>query len=134
MPQRVRDTSKAGAVEFEDQRFEVALEDLGRLIGHSLAAPVLLLDPHLLKPTGSLGVRPVARGIEAERDTWRHVFGDALRIELVEAPDRSFIGVRGAALAVHRARTHRRLGNLVRQPDLLDAHTISLGSLAAVQT
>lgn len=104
-------------LDLEDQRIQAALEDAGRLVGRSLTAPVLLLDPHVLTLSGSLGVKPVVRGIEAERETWRHVFGDALKIRTVDPGRRRTLGVRGAALAVIRAKVLRRLDDLVASAD-----------------
>jgi predicted NBD/HSP70 family sugar kinase len=95
--------------DLEDQRVVIALEDAGRLIGRSLAAPVLLLDPQWLTLTGSFAVQPVLDGIMAERETWRHVFGDALHISIASGPWAKYIGVRGAALAVLRAKVYRTL-------------------------
>jgi hypothetical protein len=92
-----------------DPRITYALEDLGRLIGRSLAAPILLLDPHSLTLTGSFAVGPVRDGIMSERETWRHVFGDALSIDLFGHPESAkYVGVRGAALAVIRSHIYRR--------------------------
>jgi predicted NBD/HSP70 family sugar kinase len=91
-----------------DPRIIPALEDLGRLIGRSLATPILLLDPASITLTGSFAVRPVIDGITAERDKWRHVFGDALTIDAIPGPDATYLGVRGAALAVLRSQIYRR--------------------------
>ncbi len=104
--------------DLEDQRITYALEDMGRLIGRSLASPILLLDPRSLYLTGSFAVKPVVDGIMAERETWRHVFGDALSIEAFRGSDPKFVGVRGAALAVIRSRVYRRFGEWLDRPDL----------------
>jgi predicted NBD/HSP70 family sugar kinase len=93
-----------------DPRMIYALEDIGRLIGRALAAPILLLDPHSITLTGSFAVEHVRKGLESEREMLRHVFGDAVVVQTAPR-DQSYryIGVRGAALAVIRRRVYRKL-------------------------
>jgi predicted NBD/HSP70 family sugar kinase len=110
-------TSQAIEELLDDARVSYALEDLGRLIGRSLSSPILLLDPHSLFLTGSFAVEPVVNGILAERETWRHVFGDALNVSSVSGSDARFLGVRGAGLAVLRSHVFRRLHELLGNPD-----------------
>lgn len=101
-----------------------ALEDVGRLVGRALVAPVLLLDPNSLTLSGSFAVQPVVQGIMAERDTWRHVFGDRLRISQIGGEESAYLGVRGAALAVHRALIYRRFRELMTADAIADGLTM----------
>jgi predicted NBD/HSP70 family sugar kinase len=110
--------------QLEDLRVMHALEDVGRLVGRSLASPILLLDPHSLFLTGSFAVEPVVRGI-AEREAWRHVFGDALTVTPIRGRDSRFLGVRGGALAVFRSQVYRRFEDWLRDPSLADRLTFS---------
>jgi predicted NBD/HSP70 family sugar kinase len=126
---RRHQVSQTGAAlsDLDDQRITYALEDLGRLIGRSLASPILLLDPHSLTLTGSFAVKPVQDGVIAERETWRHVFGDALELELYDGQEAAFAGVRGAALAVFRTTVYRRFKYWLKGPDAeLDRMAFSL--------
>jgi predicted NBD/HSP70 family sugar kinase len=109
-----------------DPRITYALEDLGRLIGRSLASPIMLLDPHSLTLTGSFAVKWVLEGIMAERETWRNVFGDGLSIELFGGPAPRYVGVRGAALAVLRRHVYRRFAECLERNRLGSGHTFFL--------
>lgn len=93
--------------DFRDPRIIPALEDLGRLIGRSLSTPILLLDPSSITLTGSFAVDQVINGILAEREKWRHVFGDALTIDAIRGHNEKYLGVRGAALAALRSQIYR---------------------------
>jgi predicted NBD/HSP70 family sugar kinase len=101
-----------------------ALEDVGRLVGRALVAPVLLLDPNSITLSGSFAVEPVVNGLIAERDTWRHVFGDRLRISQISGDESAYLGVRGAALAVHRASVYRQLEELMATETITDELTM----------
>jgi predicted NBD/HSP70 family sugar kinase len=101
-----------------DPRIAYALEDIGRLVGRSLTAPILLLDPHSLTLTGSFAIGPVRDGIISERETWRHVFGDALDIDLFASDSAKYVGVRGAALAVIRHNIYRRFDEHLQTPSI----------------
>jgi predicted NBD/HSP70 family sugar kinase len=112
-----RSLTDRALAETVDPRGIYALEDIGRLIARALAAPVLLLDPHSLTLSGSFAVQAVRDGMIAERETWRHVFGDALSIDFAGSPDRvKYMGVRGAALAVLRRHVYRRFLELLTEP------------------
>lgn len=113
--------------EINDPRIAYSLEDIGRLIGRSLAGSILLLDPHSLTLTGSFAVKPVLHGIMSERETWRHVFGDALDISLYGSPEANkYVGVRGAALAVIRSHIYRRFAEHLQTPPQASGLTFSL--------
>ena len=90
------------------------------MIGRSLASPILLLDPHSLFLTGSYAVEPVVKGIMAEREAWRHVFGDALSVKAIRGQDSRFLGVRGGALAVFRSHVYRRFEDWLDDPAVAD--------------
>jgi predicted NBD/HSP70 family sugar kinase len=85
-----------------------ALRDIGTVLGHAIAGPILLLDPSLLVLCGSLARDPVRKGIEAARESWSPAWGEQLRIELVSPDVQPMTGVRGGALAVFRTKVHRR--------------------------
>lgn len=112
-----RSLTDQALAETVDPRGIYALEDVGRLIARALGAPILLLDPHSLTLSGSFAVGSVRDGIMAERETWRHVFGDALSIDFSGSSDRiKYMGVRGAALAVLRSHVYRSFLDLLTKP------------------
>jgi len=106
-------TDALAAFDLQDERVRYALEDIGRLVGRALVAPVLVLDPSVLTLSGSFAVPLVIQGVLAERETWRHSFGDGLTINDIDGSDSAYLGVRGAALAVHRALVYRRFEELI---------------------
>lgn len=107
-----------------DARQRRALEDIGRLIGRSLAAPVLMLNPKSITVAGSLAVPEVLHGIETEKGRWRHVLDSGIRVRLLEGADNRFSSARGAALIAFRGRLYRRLEELGRSEELLRELTL----------
>lgn len=92
-----------------DVRHIDALESVGRLIGRSLSAPVLLLSPEAIVLSGSLAIEPVKRGIEFEKRHWRHfVHGIDVSLHMADRESDKFSAARGAALAVLRGQIYRR--------------------------
>ncbi|MGD9696850.1 MAG: ROK family protein [Thermoleophilia bacterium] len=110
-----------------------AAEDLGRLIGHALAGPVLMLDPDRITLTGPLSGPELNRGVLAERGVWAHAIGDHVDVEWVPGPEARFLAVRGAALAMLRRRVYRRLDEGVEavRSDVLPFGPADLEALAA---
>lgn len=96
----------------EDDRQQRAQRDIGRLIGRSLAAPVLMLNPSSITLAGSMAVEKVARGIEDERGRWRHAHSDTLPLQLLEGRANRYASARGAAIAAFRGRVYRRFDSL----------------------
>ena len=84
-----------------------ALEDIGRLIGQALASPILMLDPHSITFTGSLATEHLVKGVQLEREKWRSVIGDTVRVDHLDDDESAFAGVRGAALAMMRHSVYR---------------------------
>lgn len=85
-----------------------ALEDVGRILGRSLAAPVLMLDPEFIKLTGSLASPELAKGILSQREAWGQEIERPVEVEPLGDAASEFLGVRGAALQMLRFRIHRR--------------------------
>ena len=112
--------------ELPDARQRRALEDIGRLIGRSLAAPVLMLNPESITLSGSLAVPEVLQGIETEKRHWRHVLDSGIRVRLLEGADNRFASARGAALIAFRGQVYRRLEELGRSEALLRELTLPL--------
>lgn len=90
-----------------------AQEDAGRLIGRSLAAPMLMLNPERIVLAGSFALNHVKDGIEHERRLWRHVWrnSEAPDVELkpITGIENRYSVARGAALATFRGQLFRRL-------------------------
>jgi predicted NBD/HSP70 family sugar kinase len=108
-----------------DERQLRAQRDIGRLIGCSLSAPILMLNPGSVWLSGSLAVPEVKAGIDDEVARWRHVhrgYHD-LQIRLVEGRHSAYAPARGAALAAFRGRVFRRLGD----PRTLQGLTLAVG-------
>jgi predicted NBD/HSP70 family sugar kinase len=95
-----------------DDRQRRAQRDIGRLIGRSLAAPVLMLNPSSITMAGSLAVDDVRAGIEDERGRWRHAHSDILPLHLLEGRANRYSAARGAAVAAFRGRVYRRFEDL----------------------
>jgi len=104
-----------------DERQLRAQRDIGRLVGCSLSAPILMLNPASIWLSGALAVPEVKAGIEDEVERWKHVHRSTkpLRLELVSGPFATYAPARGAALAVFRGRVYRRL----EDPTLLQGLT-----------
>lgn len=81
--------------------------DVGRLVGHALAAPVLLLNPYSITVTGPLASDYVVKGMRRVEDAWASDMDVSARIGLDESEAGDYIGVRGAALAVIRRLVYR---------------------------
>jgi predicted NBD/HSP70 family sugar kinase len=92
-----------------DHRVAGALKDIGRLIGRSLAAPVMMLNPDSITVTGSLALEHVERGIEEEKRHWEHTLQEGVGINRLEGFANSYVVARGAALAAFRGELYRRL-------------------------
>lgn len=96
----------------DDGRRYKALEDIGRLIGRSLAAPILMLNPQSITLAGALAVAPVKEGVLLEKERWRHVHRSDIDLRLVDGPQGQYLACRGAALAVFRGQLYRRFDEL----------------------
>lgn len=94
-----------------------ALRQAGRLLGHALAGPILMLNPQRVALTGALAGGNVREGLESERELWKGL-GGTIRLSHVSGEARVYAGVRGAALAVMRAALWRRMGEALAAPDL----------------
>ncbi len=103
-----------------DERQKRAQRDIGRLIGRSLSASVLMLNPAKITVAGSLAIEQVLQGIEAERDRWRHAHSDDLTLRPLSTRANRYSAARGAALAAFRGRVYRRF----EKPDVLANLTI----------
>lgn len=76
--------------------------DVGRLVGHAMAGPILLLDPSTVTITGPLAGDPVIKGVQGVRSVWGSTIDDSVKIGTDQSDIGDFIGVKGAALAVIR--------------------------------
>lgn len=111
----------------DDGRRYEALEDIGRLIGRSLAAPILMLNPQSITLAGVLAVAPVKEGVLLEKERWRHVHRSEIDLRLVGGPDGQYLACRGAALAVFRGQLYRRFEELAQTAPLGWNLTIPFG-------
>jgi predicted NBD/HSP70 family sugar kinase len=91
-----------------DERQKRAQYDVGRLIGRSLAASVLMLNPSSITVSGSMAIGRVVDGIEAERHLWSHAHTERLPLRVLTARDNRYSAARGAAIAALRGRVYRR--------------------------
>lgn len=89
--------------ESTDERIIRALGDAGRLIGRSLAGPVLMLNPAGIVLSGSLALDHVKHAIERGRTLWQHLNEPAPgRLDVLPPRENTYSVARGAALAVFR--------------------------------
>lgn len=89
-----------------------ALDDLGVLVGHALRGPVLMLNPATITLTGMLAVSPVTKAVN------RYLldnkpFGSQAEVRDLGGDDNRLLRVRGAGLAILRAKVHRHLTDLL---------------------
>ena len=113
---------------FDHPLVEQALFASGRLVGHALASPILMLDPRTVVITGPLAHSEVKRGIEAELTTLGLVRpSDPVTIRLLEDEENTFAVPRGAALSVLRERVYKQLDDLVKKaPGSLRNHAVPI--------
>lgn len=117
-----KSTIRRALLEATDAEHVAAQEDAGRLIGRSLAAPILILNPERIVLAGSFALEHVKAGIEQERRLWRHVWrlSDTpdVDVKLVHGIENSYSVARGAALATFRAQLFRRIDDGVHPRSL----------------
>jgi predicted NBD/HSP70 family sugar kinase len=92
-----------------------ALEDVGTLVGASLAGPIAVLNPATIVLTGAMAVPAVEQTLRAEVKR-AHVFGSTPEISILREGENDFIGVKGAGLAVIRRRVFRRFPEILGVP------------------
>lgn len=90
-----------------DSRALQASMDIGRILGQTLAGPILMLDPWRITLTGPLANERVIRGMLQVGADWGSVVKDSVKIELERDDVADLIGVKGAALAVIRQLVYR---------------------------
>jgi predicted NBD/HSP70 family sugar kinase len=95
---------------FSERKARDLLVDVGKLLGHALAGPMLMLNPHRIIITGALAHEGVKRGVLEVASAWRSSITDDPEIELLHGDDNRYSAARGAALAVLRKCVHRRIG------------------------
>ena len=87
-----------------DERQKRAQRDIGKLLGRSLASPVLMLNPSSITIAGSMAVAGVEAGMEDERWRWRHAHSDDLPLHFLEGRANRYSSSRGAAIPALRGR------------------------------
>ena len=95
--------------ESDDPRVRDALKNFGRLIGRSLSAPVLMLNPSKIVVGGSLALEALTDGIRHESDRWGAVGEDPPQLIPLSPDESRFAVARGAALATFRGQLYRRI-------------------------
>ncbi len=101
---RLLDRAREGRLEDVDKQMGI---DIGRILGHALAGPILMLDPSSITLTGPLANEAVVKGIEREGTEWASVIDDSVRIDIDRSGAGEYIGVRGAAMALVRQLVYR---------------------------
>jgi predicted NBD/HSP70 family sugar kinase len=117
-----------------DEQPIAAVIDAGRLFGWALAGPILMLDPYSITVTGSLAVRDyLVDGIGRERNLWRNVIKDSVKVRPYEPRDPKlarFVVAHGAALVVIRRLVYRNFldkqGSVPRTIKIVQADVESL--------
>jgi len=87
---------------------KAALEDIGQLLGHALAGPILMLNPRRITLTGSLAHEHVENGIGMARGAWSSSVSEDPQPRLLQGTASQYAAARGAALAVFRKEVYRR--------------------------
>jgi predicted NBD/HSP70 family sugar kinase len=93
--------------------YEHARTDVGRILGRTLANPILMLDPYSITLTGSLASEELRKGVLLERGMWRSAIGDDVRVNFLSGEANVYAGVRGAALAMIRNFVYRQMGDVI---------------------
>lgn len=89
-----------------------ALHDIGRLLGRSLASPILMLDPASITLTGYLAREALVSGVAREQHTWSAGVSNSVKIGYLDSDANALVEVRGAALAMFRRRLYSNMNNL----------------------
>jgi predicted NBD/HSP70 family sugar kinase len=92
---------------------KAALEDIGQLLGHALAGPILMLNPRRITLTGSLAHEYVENGIGMARGAWSSLVSEDPQPRLLQGAASQYAAARGAALAVFRKQVYRRWEDIV---------------------
>lgn len=106
-PSQERLLERAREGELDDPLMLRAGTDIGRIIGRSLAGPVLLLNPSSITLTGPLAGPHLVNGVVRSGDAWISVMEDSVPVGLDDTSAGDYIGVKGAALAVIRQLVYR---------------------------
>lgn len=109
-----------------DSRALEAVKDAGRLIGHALASPILMLSPTKVVIGGSLATPQLIEGIEDAKTSWMSKFGPDPLIRALDPRRSRFEVARGAALAVFREQVYRQFDHLFLDPRALRGLTWGL--------
>jgi predicted NBD/HSP70 family sugar kinase len=89
----------------KDIRIKLALNHVGQAIARSLDSAVAVIDPAVISVAGALACEEILNGMRERRSA-----GDlnhTVKLERYGEPRNSFVGLRGAALAVLRAALYR---------------------------
>ena len=95
-----------------EEPYEHALGDIGRLVGDALAGPVAILNPTKIVATGSLAIPGVCKKLKESVEA-QHKFGTIASVTAISEMDNDYVRARGAALAMIRIEVHRRLEELL---------------------
>jgi predicted NBD/HSP70 family sugar kinase len=95
-----------------EERHAAALRDVGALVGEALLGPIAVLNPAMIKISGSLALATVSEEIE-NRIRNAHQLGTQPEISTIKGRVNDFIRAKGAALAMIRNDVHREFPNLL---------------------
>jgi predicted NBD/HSP70 family sugar kinase len=94
------------------ERHRRALKDIGTLVGETMFAPVMMLNPGSIVLTGSLALPPLEAGMR-EHLSAAYRLGSEPRILSLAGEENENIRAVGAALAMIRVRVYRQLEKLL---------------------
>lgn len=95
-----------------EERATRALADVGALIGETLLAPTLMLNPATITLTGTLAVPAVEKSIRAKLGI-EHRFGTVPEVQSLPGEVNELVRAKGAALSLIRDKVHRTLDDLL---------------------
>ena len=96
----------------QGKRHARALKDIGTLIGETMFAPALMLNPGSIVLTGSLALPPLQDAMR-EHLSAAHRLGSEPRVVSLSGDENDYIRASGAALAMIRVRVYRELERLL---------------------
>jgi predicted NBD/HSP70 family sugar kinase len=102
-------------LERQDKKSSRALEDIGTLVGAALIGPVAWLNPASIVLTGSLATPEVERALD-RRIADSHPITSHPNVRHLKGEENAYVRVKGAALAILRAKIHRELASILVAP------------------
>jgi predicted NBD/HSP70 family sugar kinase len=114
-PQMDRSKALESILASKDKKTSRALEDIGTLVGAALIGPIAWLNPASIVVTGSLATPEVELALD-RRIADSHPITSHPNVRHLKGEENAYVRVKGAALAILRAKIHRELSSILVAP------------------